>query len=71
MMTRKYEPPHNLPIDLAPNTPIGLSNFRGSTETFGIKPIDRARHIYIIGKTGMGKSTLLENMLYSDIIAGR
>ncbi|MCC7432052.1 type IV secretory system conjugative DNA transfer family protein [Candidatus Peregrinibacteria bacterium] len=38
---------------------------------FGIKTLDRRRHMYIIGKTGMGKSVLLENMLYSDIQAGR
>ncbi|MBC7503784.1 type IV secretion system DNA-binding domain-containing protein [Candidatus Gracilibacteria bacterium] len=69
--TRRFEPPHNLPHILDPNTPIGLSNFRGSTEAFAIQPIDRARHTYIIGKTGMGKSTLLENMLYSDIMSGR
>lgn len=71
MTTRKFEPPHNLPSPDAPNTPIGMSNFRGSTLGFGIEPIDRARHVYIIGKTGMGKSTLLENMIYSDILAGR
>ena len=71
VMTRKFEPPHNLPHPEKPNTPIGLSNFRGSNEGFGIQPIDRARHVYIIGKTGMGKSTLLENMIYSDILAGR
>ena len=69
--TRRFEPPHNLPHAEQPNTPIGLSNFRGSTEAFGIQPVDRARHVYIIGKTGMGKSTLLENMLYSDIMSGR
>ncbi len=69
--TRRFEPPHNLPPAQEPNTPIGLSNFRGSTEAFGIQPIDRARHVYIIWKTGMGKSTLLENMLYSDILSGR
>jgi hypothetical protein len=69
--TRRFEPPYNLPHIGYPNTPIGLSNFRGSTEEFGIQPIDRARHTYIIGKTGMGKSTLLENMLYSDIMSGR
>lgn len=69
--TRRFEPPHNLPPAEEPNTPIGISNFRGSTEGFGIQPVDRARHTYIIGKTGMGKSTLLENMIYSDILAGR
>lgn len=71
VVTRRFEPPHNLPPAEKPNTPIGISNFRGSREEFGIQPVDRARHTYIIGKTGMGKSTLLENMIYSDILAGR
>lgn len=37
---------------------------------FGIKQKDRARHMYVIGKTGMGKSTLLENMAIQDIQNG-
>ena len=37
---------------------------------FGIKAKDRTRHVYVIGKTGMGKSTLLENMAAQDIIGG-
>lgn len=69
--SRRFEPPHNLPHAEKPNTPIGVSNFRGHKTDFGIQPVDRARHTYIIGKTGMGKSTLLENMIYSDILAGR
>ena len=43
----------------------------GQEETFGVLPQDRARHVYIVGKTGMGKSTLIENMLYEDIAQGR
>ncbi len=69
--TRKFEPPHDLPNAENPNTPIGVANFRGDNSGFGIRPIDRARHVYIIGKTGMGKSTLLENMIYTDILNGR
>lgn len=69
--TRKFEPPAFLPDMFAPNTPIGMTNYRGIDKGFGIKPIDRSRHIYIIGKTGMGKSTLLENMIYTDILNGR
>ena len=38
---------------------------------FGIKQKDRSRHTYVIGKTGMGKSTLLENLAIQDIQAGR
>ncbi len=37
---------------------------------FGIKAKDRTRHVYVIGKTGMGKSTLLENMAVQDITNG-
>jgi hypothetical protein len=37
---------------------------------FGIKAKDRSRHIYVIGKTGMGKSTLLENLAIQDILNG-
>ncbi|MBI2640159.1 MAG: type IV secretion system DNA-binding domain-containing protein, partial [Candidatus Sungbacteria bacterium] len=38
---------------------------------FGIKPADRRKHMYIIGKTGMGKTTLLENMAIQDIQNGK
>lgn len=37
---------------------------------FGIRAIDRGKHIYVIGKTGMGKSTLLENLAIQDIQNG-
>lgn len=46
------------------------TNSRGNEVSFGIKRRDRARHMYIIGKTGMGKSTLLENMAIQDIRNG-
>jgi len=38
--------------------------------SFGIKTDDRSKHVYVIGKTGMGKSTLLENMAIQDIQNG-
>lgn len=43
---------------------------RGKNVQFGIKAKDRQRHVYVIGKTGMGKSTLLENMAVQDIQNG-
>ncbi len=43
---------------------------RGKRTRFGIKAEDRTRHVYVIGKTGMGKSTLLENMAVQDIQNG-
>lgn len=46
------------------------TDFRGEKRSFGIKNEDRSRHVYVIGKTGMGKSTLLENMAAQDIQNG-
>ena len=43
---------------------------RNTRTPFGIKAKDRTRHMYVIGKTGMGKSTLLENMAIQDINNG-
>src|SRR3989338_6112771 len=43
---------------------------RGKRTPFGIKNKDRSRHTYVIGKTGMGKSTLLENMAVPDLHPG-
>ncbi len=51
-------------------TYFATTNSRGKETPFGIKRKDRARHMYIIGKTGMGKSTLLENMAIQDIRNG-
>ncbi len=51
-------------------TYFGLTNFRNEKRKFGIKTDDRRRHIYVLGKTGVGKSTLLENMIIDDIRAG-
>ena len=51
-------------------TYIGQTDFRNQKVKFGIKALDRTRHLYTIGKTGMGKSTLLENMAIQDIQNG-
>ncbi len=51
-------------------TYFAATDARGKRVPFGIKAKDRARHMYVIGKTGMGKSTLLENMAIQDIQNG-
>ncbi len=51
-------------------TYFGETDFRGEKRSFGIRNEDRSRHVYVIGKTGMGKSTLLENMAAQDIQNG-
>jgi len=47
------------------------TNFRNRNIPFGIRQADRLSHIYIIGKTGVGKSTLLETLARQDLEAGR
>ena len=47
------------------------TTFRNVRKKFGIKLDDRRRHMYIIGKTGMGKTVLLENMAIQDIQKGK
>ncbi len=49
---------------------FAITNYRNTNKLFGIKQNDRGGHIYIIGKTGTGKSTLIENMVIADIKAG-
>src|SRR5437868_1694007 len=46
-------------------------DFRNDNRIFGIKDEDRFAHIYIIGKTGTGKSTLLETMALQDLARGK
>lgn len=47
------------------------TNFRGAERTFGIKNRDRRQHLYVVGKTGTGKTVFLKNMAIQDIQAGR
>jgi hypothetical protein len=49
---------------------FGETTFRNQRRRFGIRTDDRRRHIYIVGKTGMGKTVTLENMAIQDILGG-
>lgn len=51
-------------------TYIGRTDFRGAERLFGVKRRDRRQHMYIIGKSGTGKSTLIGNMLVQDVSNG-
>lgn len=60
-----------LPSD--PDNPLTLfarTNFRNERRPFGIRRSDRLAHIHILGRTGMGKSTLLETLMTADLRAG-
>lgn len=50
---------------------IGQTNFHRRGLRFGIRQADRLSHVYVIGKTGVGKSTLLEVLARQDLTAGR
>ncbi len=73
--SKKGEPPSNLPIiENVPSndlTVFASTNYRHMAHNFGIKLNDRRYHTYAIGKTGTGKSTMLENMIIDDIREGR
>jgi len=50
---------------------FAVTTFRNQRKKFGIKTDDRRRHVYVIGKTGMGKTLMLKNMAIQDIQQGR
>ncbi len=74
ILAPKAEPPIGLPT--IENTQpeelclFGKTNYRNIREEFGIKRKDRARHMYFIGKSGVGKSKLLELLIKGDIEGG-
>ncbi|MFS8130399.1 MAG: type IV secretory system conjugative DNA transfer family protein [Candidatus Dojkabacteria bacterium] len=50
---------------------MGLTDYRNIHIPFGIKDEDRRRHMYLLGKTGTGKSTFMKNMILGDIMDGK
>lgn len=57
--------PHNRDV-----TYFARTNFRSTNNTFGIKRKDRRQHMYILGKSGTGKSVLLSNLILQNIQNG-
>lgn len=74
----KLEYPLNIPTfnensGQSENKPrvFAVTDYRNIHIPFGIKEADRRRHMYLLGKTGTGKSTLLKNMIIGDIMDGK
>ena len=73
VLSKKSEPPSTLPIDQN-NKNIsffGHTNFHNSHIPFGIDFSDRRRHLYVVGKSGSGKSKMLELLIKNDLEQGR
>ena len=72
------EPPNNLPVstDLGDEEKhkinfFAKTLFKNRETIFGVKDVDRLRHIWTVGKTGTGKSTMIANMVIDDFKKGR
>jgi len=66
--SKTIAPPQNLS---QANSVLAKTNHRQSNKLFGLSQEDRRRHLYLIGKTGMGKSTLVENLIISNLQQGQ
>ncbi|MDD2943930.1 MAG: type IV secretory system conjugative DNA transfer family protein [bacterium] len=70
VLSTRQPPPKTLPIADDELKPFAATNFRNQCTDFGIKREDRRRHTYVIGKSGTGKSKLLEQLIANDIASG-
>ncbi|MEK7655292.1 MAG: type IV secretion system DNA-binding domain-containing protein [Patescibacteria group bacterium] len=68
LLARRALPPTNLPSE---GIKLGHSEYRGHEYVIRMKPADRRRHTYIIGKSGSGKTELMKSMVKQDIQEGR
>jgi len=69
--SKKLEPPMNLPTENDYGVSVfAETDYRERKIKFGIKPEDRRRHFYLLGKTGVGKSTVFKNMFIADVLRG-
>ncbi len=66
--SKKIEPPLDTPVQNARF--YGITDYRDKMIKFGIKKEDRRRHMYLLGKTGTGKSLFIQNMVYGDLQDG-
>ena len=72
VLSKKAPPPKNLPTAVTdPDIcTFGTVNYRDLSTKFGIKRFDRGRHLYVVGKSGSGKSCLLQLLVRNDMERG-
>jgi len=75
VLSKRAQPPFSLPTEANTTnkqaTFFGLTNFRGNCTKFGMLREDRRRHLYVVGKSGSGKSKLLETFIINDILSDK
>ncbi len=73
VLSHREAPPTDLPTNRKDPAIsfFGETNFRNQRIPFGIKLSDRRRHLYVVGKSGSGKSKLLQLLVHNDLVAGR
>ncbi len=73
VLSKREAPPTDLPTDKQDKdiSFFGHTNFRDQRVAFGIHRSDRRRHLYVLGKSGSGKSKLLELLIRNDLISGK
>jgi hypothetical protein len=68
LKSKMVEPPMNLPRE---GVIIGSSTYRGKEQKVRLTDSDRRRHVYIVGQTGTGKSSMMKNMILQDLREGK
>lgn len=66
--SKQVDGPRNIPDN---GLLLGYNMFRGAKKAIRLSDADRARHMYVVGQTGVGKSTFLENLALQDMLEGR
>lgn len=71
VLARKSDPPQDLPRAGEPDvSAFGVTNYHNNFIPFGIRRGDRRRHLYVVGKSGSGKSKMLELLINEDLQNG-
>lgn len=72
VLAKKSEAPQDIPKIGEPDISLfGVTNYHNNFDEFGIKRVDRRRHLYAVGKSGSGKSKFLELLIKADLEAGK